>query len=85
MTRPVKYVVGDVSKDGTVIHANVSIMTNDQGRLAVFSGKAKNPPIATYSLDEVTYRITGNCSACKGYPPKTTMWRIWDQQERASV
>ena len=83
--RIIRDVVADVTKDGQVIHSGVRVMLDDQRRLAVFEGKSKNPPVAVYADGEVQFTVTGSCSACKGYPPRMSMVRIWEQAERQAA
>lgn len=83
--RVVKDGLGNVYRDGQTIHSGVRIMQDDQGRVAVFAGKTRTPPIAVYAAGEVTFDRSGGCSTCHGWPHQTAMKRIWEQHERVTA
>lgn len=83
--RVVREAVGDVLRDGTMVHSGVRIQQDDQGRVAVFSMAGRHAPIAVYAAGEVTYTITRKPCACKGDPPRTVLARLWDQSEKVAA
>lgn len=81
----IKDQLGNVYKDGEKIHSQVRVMVNNEGRVAVFTGKTRTPPVAVYSVDEVTYDRSGGCSTCNGWPAQLSMRSIWERHEAAHV
>lgn len=79
--RIIKDVLGDVSKDGAVIHRGVRIMLTGDGRVGVVDGKGTKAPEAVYAASEVTYTTKGACTPCQGYPSRTAMVRAWQKSE----
>lgn len=74
--RTVSDVVGDVSKDGTVIHTNVRIQKDTAGRVAVWVDGTGQPP-TVYAPGEVTYTVTRRPCSCKGDVPKLRLATMW--------
>lgn len=81
--RPAADLVGNILRDGTIIHENVRALTDDAGRVAVFVGR--KPPANVYASGEVTYSVSRKPCSCKGDAPKMILWRLWEQSERQAA
>lgn len=83
--RIVKDGLGNVYRDGQVIHTQVRIMVDETKRVAVFDGKSRKPPIAVYAGDEVTFDRSGGCATCHGWPHQSAMKTQWQQYDRQAA
>jgi len=74
--RTVSDVVGDITKDGQIIHTGVRIQKDSAGRVAVWVNGTSAPPVV-YAPDEVSYTVTRRPCSCKGDIPRLRLAMMW--------
>lgn len=68
--------VGDITRDGETLHANVRYQADDQGRVAVWTSR-QGAPAFVYEPHSVLYELKRKPCSCKGDTPKMTLTRAW--------
>lgn len=74
--------VGDITKDGTIVHTNVRYQVDDTGRVAVWSN-VRGEPAFVYAPGEVEYKLTRKPCSCKGDASKMGLTRLWMNYDKA--
>ena len=84
--RVIRDAVGDVTRDGTVLHSNVRFQMDDKKRIAVFpSAKSVAPPSHVYEPNDVDGVVKRKPCSCKGDASRMRLTQAWMSADKGTA
>ena len=84
--RVIRDAVGDVTKDGSVLHSNVRFQMDDRKRVAVFpSAKTVSAPETVYATGEVETTVKRKPCSCKGDASRMRLTQAWMSADKVTA